>query len=67
MSFIKIPDAVLHFSNPKYKSYSGFLFVITDNTLACSVKKWSIVTNYPNYFIANDWSVIKNSAKIIGK
>ena len=61
-----IPNANLNYGF-KYKNEVIHYLQITDKTLTCSVKKWSISTNYPNYFMLfEEYSEII-SFQIIGK
>ena len=58
MSYATIPDVTLTYGE-EYYTYLAYYMIITDKTLTCTVKKWSIVTNYPNKFISDDASTLK--------
>jgi hypothetical protein len=56
MSFATTPDITRDYSS-KVLSYFIALYInITDTSLTCNVKKWSIDTNYSNYFKVDDSS-----------
>ena len=49
MSFLTLPDYNNTIGTGSYGQFVYFYYMkITDTTLTCSVKKWDIVTNYPN-------------------
>ena len=49
MSFLTLPDYTNTIGSGSYAQSAYFYFMkITDTTLTCSVKKWDIVTNFPN-------------------
>ncbi len=56
MSFTTTPDvskAII-----QYESVAFPKFILTDRTSTCSVKKWKLVTNYPNILKMLDTSHI---------
>ena len=51
MSFDTVPDESRNFvTGTTYFIYGAVLLKNSDTTLTCTVKKWTIVTNYPTQF-----------------
>ena len=54
MSFETIPNVTLNYGS-LYEYRIILNLIITDTTLTCAVKKWSISTNYPLYFTLDEY------------
>jgi hypothetical protein len=65
MSFAYIPDVSTTMS--QYTLVAFTKFILTDRTLTCSVKKWNLVTNYPNILKVKDTSHISENPIVMGK
>ena len=48
MSFSTVPDVTRNYASSLYNIYSTPYLKITDTTLTCSVKKWSVESKYPD-------------------
>ena len=66
MSFASVPDATTIIGSPFTYSAPKYI-ILTDTSLTCTVRNWSIETNYSNYLGNSYYGAYHQYIQALGK